>query len=382
MTILSMDTVGRANQTGFGTATGDPFGTETWVQVRGSMPSGVTGNELTCNSASGGTFNIFRLGSQSPSSVEVLTRINPADTSDIGIVLCYNSTTQFYYMVLSGGNLVIGMDNGGFSTLASATFSYSAGNFYWLRARVQSGTLYLKGWANGSTEPTTWNVTKADSTFSSGGYGLGSDSSSATNTQFDGFVVTDATISVMSESVTLSESITATGAASLTDSVSISEVVTQTGASSTTDSVTVSENVTQTGAASLTDSVSLAESTTQTGTASLSEQVSISEAIAQTGIASNTDTVSLSEAVVLAALGILTLPADVVQLSEVITQLGVVAITDNVLLLESMTGLGIVILASESVHLSENVSASVPAIVSTVYAVGYGRDGYAIGEGA
>lgn len=368
MTILSMDTVSRANQTGFGTATGDPFGTETWVQVRGSMPSGVTSNELTCNSASGGTFNIFRLGSQSPGGVEVLARVNPADTSDIGIVLCYNSTTQFYYMVLSGGNLVIGKDNSGFSTLASVGFSYSAGgsNFYWLRGRCASGTLYLKGWASGSAEPTTWNVTFADSTFSSGGYGLGSDSSGATNTQFDGFVATDATISVVSESVTLSESITETGAASLTDSV------------------TVSENVTQTGAASLTDSVSLAESVTQTGSAQLSEQVSLSESAAQTGIASNTDTVSLSEAVVLAALGILTLPADVVQVSEVVTLLGVAALTDNVQLLENVTGLGTIILASENVVLSESAtaSASVPAVVATVYAVGYGRDGYAVGEGA
>lgn len=189
MVTYDFDNFIRANQTAWGTASDGNI----WSQARGSMTWAITSNKGTCNSAAGATFNIFRLSSQSPTNQEIVVRVNPADTADIGIVGRYNSTSQFYYGVLTGGNtLAIGRDNSGFSTLASASFSYSAGTAYWLRFNITGTTLKLRGWADGSAEPqNTWNVTTTDATFASGGYGLGSDSTSGTNTQFDSFSVTD-----------------------------------------------------------------------------------------------------------------------------------------------------------------------------------------------
>lgn len=372
MAVKSMDTASRANQTQWGTATGDPFGAEAWAQDRGTANWNITSNEMCCNSAS--NFNVFILGSQTSGPQEILVRVNPADTTNNhGIIGRYNSSTQYYYFVLVGGNLVIGVAPS-FSTIASVSFSYSAGSFYWLRARLLSNNLYAKAWASGSAEPTVWSTNGTDSTYPSGGYGLGSDVPGATNTQFDGFVVTDATIGVASDAVTLSESITQTGVVSLSDSVQVGESVTQTGASSTTDAVTLSENVTQAGAASFTDTVmpsenvtqagsvqlseqvNLSESVTQAGTTSITDLVQLSEAVVQTGIVSNTDIVQLSETVVLAALGILNLPADVVQLSESVTLTGMLSLSENVQLNEAIIGAGIIILATDTVQLSEAVT--------------------------
>jgi len=191
MSTLATDTFSRANQVGFGTASD---GTDTWSQARGAMTWAITSNKGTCNSASGGTFNVFRLGSQTAASVEILVRVNPADTSDIGCVARYQDINNFYYGVLSGGNLVIGVNNAGtFTTLRSVGFTYSAGSAYWLRFRLVSTSLSLKAWADGSGEPGSFQATITDSAISSaGGFGLGSDSSSATNTQFDSLTVTNA----------------------------------------------------------------------------------------------------------------------------------------------------------------------------------------------
>ena len=188
MTILAQDTFVRANQTGFGTASDG----QVWARVRGAMAWAITSDEGTCNSA-GGTFNIFQPGAKTSAPVEVLVRVTPADTtSNTGCIGRYVDANDFYYGVLNAGSAVIGKDvAGGFSTLASATFSYSAGTAYWLRFRLVSTNLYFKAWQDGATEPGTWTVTATDSSLASGGFGLGCDSSSGTNTQFDSLTVTD-----------------------------------------------------------------------------------------------------------------------------------------------------------------------------------------------
>jgi hypothetical protein len=338
------------------------------------MTWAITSNKGTCNSAAGSTFNIFRLSSQAPTDQEVLVRVNPADTSDIGCVVRYGSTTQFYYGVLTGGNtLAIGMDNSGFSTLASASFSYSAGTAYWLRFQVIGTTLKLRGWADGGSEPGTWNVTKTDSTFASGGFGLASDSGSATNTQFDSLTITDGattgTTNVPSESVTLAETVTLNGSASLTDVVTLAESITQVGAASITDSVSLLESLTSTGAISTSESVQVAESLTLVGLLSLSEVVSLAESITQTGTLSTTDSAQLGETITFATLTILTLPTESVTLSEMVTLAGLLSLSDVAQLLESLTGTGAITFPVESVILIESIAltGSTPSIIPPIY---------------
>lgn len=187
MTILASDTFIRANQSGFGTSSGG----QVWSTPRGSGTYSITGNKGV-NSANGANFSIARLGSGTATSVEVLVRLEPADTtSNIGTVARYVDTNNFYYGVLVGGVARIGKDvSGTFTTLASTSVTYTTSNFYWLRFNLVSTTLRLKFWQDGSSEPTSWTVTTTDASLSSGGYGLGSDATGSTS--FDTMTVTNA----------------------------------------------------------------------------------------------------------------------------------------------------------------------------------------------
>lgn len=189
MTVLGTDNFTRANQTTWGTASDG----QTWARVRGAMNWAITSNEGTCNSAS--AFNIFRLGSLAPGDVELLVRVTPADTpSNTGLVARFVDSNNFYYGVLNSGFLTIGKDvAGSFSTLRSVSFTYSAGTAYWLRFRLIGTNLFLKAWQDGVAggEPNTWQATITDSSLASGGFGCATDSSSATNTQYDSFYTVD-----------------------------------------------------------------------------------------------------------------------------------------------------------------------------------------------
>lgn len=187
MTILAVDTFIRANQSGFGTSSGG----QVWTAPRGSGTYSITSNEGV-NSTNGANFSVARLGSGTATSVEVLIRLKPADTtSNIGTVARYVDINNFYYGVLVGGVARIGKDvSGTFTTLASTSVTYTASNFYWLRFNLVSTTLRLKFWQDGSGEPSSWTVTTTDASLSSGGYGLGSDATG--NTSFDGMTVTNA----------------------------------------------------------------------------------------------------------------------------------------------------------------------------------------------
>lgn len=187
MAILASDTFVHPNQANWPTSSGG----QTWTAPRGSGTYSISSNEGV-NSANGGSFSVARIGSGTATSTEVLVRLNPADTtSDIGCIARYVDTNNFYYGVLSGSKALIGKDaSGSFSTIASTSFSYANGTFYWLRFNLVGTTLKLKAWQDGTGEPGSWTVTTTDASLASGGYGLGSDATGSTS--FDSLTVTDA----------------------------------------------------------------------------------------------------------------------------------------------------------------------------------------------
>ena len=198
MTILSTDTFVRADN---GSSWGTSSGGETYSTGRGTPVVSISSNEGLFH-VSDATFAIQRLGSQTPTNQEVLVRVKPGNTTDnIGTIARYSSSSNFYYGVLNGGNLVIGKDvSGSFSTLSSAAFTYTNANFYWLRFNLVGTALKLRAWQDGNTEPGTWNVSTTDSSLTSGGYGLATDS--ANTSSFDSLTVTDAASGVVAPTST------------------------------------------------------------------------------------------------------------------------------------------------------------------------------------
>jgi len=116
----------------------------------------------------------------------------------MGVTLRQTATNTVYIGRLSANTntILIGKIVSGTETdLFSAAFTTSINTYYWIRFRIVGSHLYLRCWADGSGEPTTWNVTGTDTSITTtGGFGITINaSSSAVTWDFDNYAVTDAT---------------------------------------------------------------------------------------------------------------------------------------------------------------------------------------------
>jgi hypothetical protein len=108
--------------------------------------------------------------------------------SNIGAVLRWGSTHNWYKAYIDGANLVVQKKaNGSNSTLGSVPFAASSNTSYSLRFQVVGTTLSAKVWPTSSTEPATWSVTAKDNTFASGRVGLRAQVQSGTTASYTSF---------------------------------------------------------------------------------------------------------------------------------------------------------------------------------------------------
>lgn len=114
--------------------------------------------------------------------VEVLGLIRPTaqtDNMNCGVAARGKGSAgadDLYTFVLnqSGSGLqdrvaIIKRDSAVQTTLGTASFSWFLNTNYWLRFRVRGTTLQGRVWAEGSTEPSTWNIEVTDSDISDAG---------------------------------------------------------------------------------------------------------------------------------------------------------------------------------------------------------------------
>jgi len=192
---LDVDSFVRANQSGWGTASGG----STWSTTLGTPTLSIASNE-------GHATNItaqanMQLGATTSQNAEGLVRVktNNASASRMGISLRQTASNTFYHGRLSaaGNNIVIGKVVSGTNTdLFTAAFTVTTGSFYWIRFKVIGTNVMARCWLDGNSEPTTWNVSGTDSSITgAGGFGLTINSSSTTTTwDFDSFTVTDGNV--------------------------------------------------------------------------------------------------------------------------------------------------------------------------------------------
>ncbi len=92
---------------------------------------------------------------------------------NLGAVLRWTDTNNWYKAYITGTTLVVQKKvNGATTIIGSVPFTATAGTSYTLRFRVVGTTLFARVWQTGTTEPTTWQITVTDTTFSSGFCGL------------------------------------------------------------------------------------------------------------------------------------------------------------------------------------------------------------------
>lgn len=123
-------------------------------------------------------------------------------TEYVSLVLRYQNPNQYYMAKIScssncsGGNInddlyvleLVNFDSGETTLVSSATFVFGNNAYYTLKASVIGGELNAKFWT-GPTEPTDWDITVTDTSYSQGEIAL---TTTTSTTTFDNVVVTPA----------------------------------------------------------------------------------------------------------------------------------------------------------------------------------------------
>jgi len=167
--ILSRDTFHRADQLFWGTASdGHSWGADASRRNVFAIAgrTGVAGNGQ-------GAFDATLGPLISDAEIIFSGSMSRYDQSNIGAVLRWTDTNDWYKSYIDGNNLVVLKRVGGMATrLAAVPFVAKAGTLYTLRFRVKGSKLMAKVWQNGKSEPVNWVVTVMDTTFQSGYGGL------------------------------------------------------------------------------------------------------------------------------------------------------------------------------------------------------------------
>jgi len=157
---MGIDTMIRANQSGFGTA----FDGQTYTKT-GTGTDAIASNEATITNTTGDVHE--RLGSRTGTDLDGTVRlVLSASTISGGIELRYFDSNNYYRLSASTTSLsIIKKQAGAASTLATAAVALSTGVLYRLRFRVTGtgmNSLYGRIWADGSLEPSTWTIATTD----------------------------------------------------------------------------------------------------------------------------------------------------------------------------------------------------------------------------
>ncbi len=169
--LVDIDTFHRSSQRLWGTASD---GTTWRGDANTSNAFSISNNIGLVTSSSNNSSYTTTLGS-SATNVSVLfsglMSSFSSGNSNIGAVLHWTDNSHWYRAYIDGTNLVI-QKAGSSTPLATTKFSASTNSGYFIRFSITGSTLSARVWVAGQAEPTTWNVTANDSSYTSGYCGL------------------------------------------------------------------------------------------------------------------------------------------------------------------------------------------------------------------
>ena len=173
-TILAQDMFQRADQPLWGTATDTRMWDGDANNVKNQNVFSIT-NKMGQIANGQGAFNALLGSANSQAEVVMLGSINSFNAAavNLGVVLRWQDTNNWYKMLLDGKNVtILKRINGKSTTLATAPFVATAGSVYALRFRAVGATLFAKVWLNTLAEPANWSITVNDTDLSSGQMGI------------------------------------------------------------------------------------------------------------------------------------------------------------------------------------------------------------------
>lgn len=203
MTILAQDTfAGRT--VGAGTSWGTASDGNTWFRTSANDFTVLSVGSGEGKTHSGTTNNFMLLGSGTATDQEGLVRMSMGQTGDsTGLILRSSSDGSTCYYAEIGdftNDITIYKFVSGTRTLLdlqAAGFTVSNGSFYWMRFQVKGTTLKTRLWADGSSEPGTWQSNFTDSSIASGQYGIFLNCAGSTDAQFDHYQANDTATSTV-----------------------------------------------------------------------------------------------------------------------------------------------------------------------------------------
>lgn len=264
MTTLATDNYTRANQTGWGLASD---GINTWSQAVSNNVSGGSASWSIAGDAGavGNTNeNVMLCGTVTQGNTEVLLECYETNSSTwFGATMRSSSDGKTCYQVIqNSGHLGIYRRNGTTytgslpSALTSVNSSTTLNVKYWMRARVTGNSTPLiqaRIWQDGTTEPSSWQVTYTDSGGSAittaGLFGVYLSPNSTTNDKCYNFSANDTTTGptlnnmASEDDLVLSDTFLALNTTLPTDSLTLSDVFLAQDVALSTDALVVSDSL-------------------------------------------------------------------------------------------------------------------------------------------
>ena len=166
---MAQDTFQRANQKFWGQASNG----QTWGgDANSSSVFSITNNTGQLSNGSS-PYNAVLGPSMTDSEVIFSGSINSFTNTNLGTVLHWQDSKDWYKAYISGTSLVIQKSvNGTSTTLKTVSFAATAGTSYTIDFKIVGTTLSAKVWKTGTSQPSGWMATVTDSSLSSGYGGL------------------------------------------------------------------------------------------------------------------------------------------------------------------------------------------------------------------
>jgi PQQ-like domain len=188
-TTLAQDTFQRANQSLWGTASDG----HAWSgNANKSSTFSIVSNAGQVASAIG-SFSAVLGQSGTNAQVLVSGSVNSFAKANFGAMLRWSNNKNWYNAYMNGKTFIIkSMVNGTLTTLASTTFTATAGISYTIRFQVVGSAFSAKVWPTGTIEPASWMVTATNSSLTSGSCGVHIQVQSTTVVDVTSFLATTA----------------------------------------------------------------------------------------------------------------------------------------------------------------------------------------------
>ncbi|HEY7416090.1 MAG TPA: hypothetical protein VH593_12930 [Ktedonobacteraceae bacterium] len=174
--VLALDTFQRANQTLWGmTSDGQPWGGDANTSPAFSIANG-TGQIADTAGAFSALAGPVITDADAEATVMVnqfATGNNAVNTVNIGVVLRWQDTNNWYKALIDGNNFSIDrFVNGNGAIVDTMAFAAQEGTAYTIRFETMGATLQAKVWPSNEAEPPNWMLIMTDTTFTQGQAGV------------------------------------------------------------------------------------------------------------------------------------------------------------------------------------------------------------------